>query len=95
MGTGCWRRRAQGPAPGSWATPTAYLVLEQDDELRAQDQALEPSWLHETPICRGPDPPAPSQLGAPARLPGDAGSPRALNMLPAPPQAGLLVPKRL
>lgn len=54
VGTGCWRCRAQGPAR-LLGHPTAYLVLEQDDELRAQDQALEPSWLHERRlICRGP-----------------------------------------
>lgn len=53
-GTGRWRLRAQGPA---WLLGhlMAYLVLEQDDELRAQDQALEPSWLHKRClICRSP-----------------------------------------
>ena len=54
VGVRHWRLRAQGPArlPGHL---TAYLVLQQDDELRAQDQALEPSWLHERRrMCRSP-----------------------------------------
>lgn len=53
VGVRHWRLRP-GPArlPGR---PAAYLVFQQDDELRAQDQALEPSGLHERRrICRGP-----------------------------------------